>query len=102
VSYLYYAPGGETVEYVAKDESEPAPIIPDSVGDVFERKLCPLVWQKQEESRIKAEQKAAQAELVSAKKEEPKVEIKPETAPPPEKAAPAAPLPMPQIIEQLY
>jgi hypothetical protein len=103
VSYLYYAPGGETVEYVAKDESEPAPIIPDTVGDAFEHKLCPLVWQKQEEARIKAEQKAAQAELAAAKKEEPKVETKPETVSPlPGKALPAAPLPMPQVIEQLY
>ena len=63
ISYLYYAATGETVEYIAKDESDPAPIIPDTVGDAFEQKLCPLVWRKQEEARIKAEQRAAEAEL---------------------------------------
>ena len=63
ISYLYYATTGETVEYIAKDESEAAPIIPDTVGDAFEQKLCPMVWRKQEEARIKAEQRAAEAEL---------------------------------------
>lgn len=63
ISYLYYATSGETVEYIAKDESEAAPIIPDTVGDAFEQKLCPMVWRKQEEVRIKAEQRAAEAEL---------------------------------------
>ena len=63
ISYLYYATTGETVEYIAKDESEAAPIIPDTVGDAFEQKLCPMVWRKQEEVRIKAEQRAAEAEL---------------------------------------
>lgn len=68
ISYLYYATTGETVEYLAKDESEAAPIIPDTVGDAFEQKLCPLVWRKQEEARIKAEQKAAEAELSAIRK----------------------------------
>jgi hypothetical protein len=68
ISYLYYATTGETVEYIAKDESEAAPIIPDTVGDAFEQKLCPLVWRKQEEARIKAEQRAAEAELSAIKR----------------------------------
>lgn len=63
LSYLYYSPTGDTVEYVAQDESAPFPIIPDTVGDVFDRTLCPMVWRKQEEARIKNEQKAAEAEL---------------------------------------
>lgn len=113
LSYLYYSPQGETLQYVANDESEPAPIIPDSIGDAFERVLCPQVWRKQEEARIKAEQKAAEAELAASRKEAAKpsaanagappspravIEIEPQVAP-----APAnAPLPAPQIIEQLY
>jgi hypothetical protein len=68
ISYLYYATTGETVDYIAKDESEAAPIIPDTVGDAFEQKLCPLVWRKQEEARIKAEQRAAEAELSAIKR----------------------------------
>ncbi len=117
VSYLYYSATGETVEYVAQDDSEPAPIIPDTVGDAFERVLCPMVWHKQEEARIKVEQKAAAAELAASKKEEKKPEPKAVKAPeaavvapaakPAEKEkvpakAPVTPLPMPQIIEQLY
>lgn len=138
ISYLYYATTGETVEYIAKDESDPAPIIPDTVGDAFEQKLCPMVWRKQEEARIKAEQKAAEAEL-SAIKNAPAVQEKPAVAPVAPAAVPAQPaantpvpaanppasipdntnppvpapsnsqaapsrqpLPMPQIIEQLY
>lgn len=63
ISYLYYSPGGETVEYVAQDESAPFPIVPDTVGDAFDRVLCPMVWRKQEEARIKGEQKAAETEI---------------------------------------
>jgi len=127
VSYLYYSASGETVDYVAQDDSEPAAIIPDTVGDAFERVLCPMVWHKQEETRIKAEQKAAAAEL-AGRKEDVKPEVKvakpaPITGPVPPKApvaptvtiqrklqpnevppgsVPVMPLPMPQIIEQLY
>jgi hypothetical protein len=114
VSYLYYSPTGETVQYVAQDESETAPIIPDTVGDAFEKVLCPLVWHKQEEARIKAEQKAAAAELAASKKEEKKSDLKPSpasVAPSPRKPAekdsaavppPVMSIPLPQIIEQLY
>lgn len=117
VSYLYYATTGETVEYTAKDDSDAAPIIPDTIGDVFEQKLCPMVWRKQEEARIKAEQKAAEAELSALKKAPAKTDVAtppPQPATPPATAAPnpqsATPpakpptpqLPMPQVIEQLY
>jgi hypothetical protein len=67
ISYLYYAPTGEMVEYLSKDESEAAPIIPDTVGDAFEQKLCPQVWRKQDENRIKAEQKAVENELAGTR-----------------------------------
>jgi hypothetical protein len=128
MSYLYYTSTGETIDYVAQDDSAPAPIIPDTVGDAFDRVLCPLVWRKQEEQRIKAEQAAAEAELKqNAKKpEEAKPLPAPTSATPATRAAPAIPgpakpvppqvpnvrlpdkqpavpqLPMPQIMEQLY
>jgi hypothetical protein len=62
MTYLYYSPTGETVQYVPQDESVPAPIVPDTVGDNYDRALCPVVWRKQEETRIKNEQKAAEQE----------------------------------------
>lgn len=130
ISYLYYSPSGETVEYIAQDESAPVPIIPDTVGDAFDRTLCPMVWRKQEEARIKNEQKAAESELKEApkakeedKKPRPKAAAGRATGSPipsvsvPKTANPApptlpnvrlpaektpAPLPEPQILEQLY
>lgn len=69
VSYLYYSTAGDTVDYVPNFEGEAAAIIPDTVGDAFERTLCPKVWQKQEEARIKTEQKAAEAELNAARQQ---------------------------------
>lgn len=89
ISYLYYSATGETLDYVAKYEGEPAPIIPDTVGDAFERALCPRVWRKQEQERIQAEQQAAAAELARQKQREA------------ETAAAPAPLPMPQIVPDL-
>jgi hypothetical protein len=68
LTYLYYSPNGETVEYVPQDESAAVPIVPDTVGDTFDQKLCPMVWRKQEEIRIKNEQKAAEQELKDANK----------------------------------
>ena len=102
VSYLYYSATGETIEYVAQDDSETLPVIPDTVGDAFERVLCPLVWHKQEEARIKAEQKAAAAELAAsireAKKPESKPEMKPETKPDPKlEIREVAPMPAPVV-----
>jgi len=93
VSYLYYSAGGDTVEYVPKDDSEPMPIIPDTVGDAFERALCPKVWQKQEEARIKAEQKAAAAELAAARQQAAKPEG-PQGSP----AVPAVKPPLPATV----
>lgn len=128
VSYLYYSATGETIDYVTQDESESAPIIPDTVGDAFERVLCPMVWHRQEEARLKAEQKTAADELAIDRKGPAKPELKvakpvpanaptpprPPVTPPvtmqrpsqgnetPPNPAPVMPLPMPQIIEQLY
>jgi hypothetical protein len=113
LSYLYYSASGETIDYVAQDDSPASPVIPDTVGDAFDRILCPLVWRKQEEARIKAEQSAVETELKQpAKKKE---EAKPEIAAPvkpvppqvpnvrlPEKQPALPQLPVPQIMEQLY
>jgi hypothetical protein len=102
MTYLYYSASGETIEYKAQDDSPATPVVPDSVGDAFERELCPMVWRKQEEMRIKAEQAAAEAEL----KQGPKKESAGATMPAPDVAPtakkPEAPLPLPQIMEQLY
>jgi hypothetical protein len=125
LSYLYYTNAGETIDYVAEVDSPPAPIIPDTIGDAYDQVLCPMVWRRQEEARIKAEQANAEAELKQAdkKKEEPKQQTPPlpapvistPTVPVPSKPTPpqlpnvripekqsATPLPMPQIMEQLY
>lgn len=117
MSYLYYSPSGETIEYMAQDDSPASPVIPDTVGDAFDRVLCPRVWRKQEETRIKAEQSAAEAEL---KRPAPnKDEAKPAIAAPAKPTPPQVPnvrlpdkqpspplpmpqIPMPQIMEQLY
>ncbi len=113
MSYLYYTASGDTIDYAEIDDSPASPVIPDTVGDAFDRVLCPLVWRKQEENRIKAEQSATEAELKkpAVKKEEPKpviaVPVKP-VAPQvpnvrlPDKQPPVPQLPMPQIMEQLY
>jgi len=59
ISYLLYTPTGELFEYAPTKEGEAAPIIPDSLGDVYEKALCPLVLKKQEEARQKTEAEAA-------------------------------------------
>lgn len=53
ISYLLYAADGSTIEYVAAHEGEAAPIIPDTLGDIFEKTACELVRQKHEEQRRK-------------------------------------------------
>jgi hypothetical protein len=117
MSYLYYSASGETIEYMAQDDSPATPVIPDTVGDAFDRVLCPLVWRKQEENRIKAEQSATEAELKKPviKKEEAKPAIAAPVKPVPPQVPnvrlpdkqplpqlPMPQIPMPQIMEQLY
>ena len=53
ISYLLYAADGSTIEYIASHEGDSAPVIPDTVGDVFEKTVCELVRQKQEAARQK-------------------------------------------------
>ena len=92
ISYLLYAPTGEPVEYVST-ESETTPIIPDSLGDVFEKSLCQLVWKKQEEARLKAEAERIKADMLMQKQEEERLRAEAEAAkvPAPEiKIAPPA------------
>lgn len=77
ISYLFYNADGGMIDYVPEHDAEAAPIIPDAIGDLFEKKLCPLVWQKQEEQRrIKAEQEEKRIRL-EAKKAEAAAAIKP-------------------------
>lgn len=86
ISYLLYAPDGSTIEYVASHEGEAAPIIPDTVGDVFERNTCALVRQKQEAARLKkAEDEARKAESGKEKAAPPVEAPGGEAKPPPEK-----------------
>lgn len=113
MSYLYYSASGDIIEYLAQDDSPANPVIPDTVGDAFDRILCPLVWRKQEENRIKAEQSATEAELrkpvIKKDETQPAVAAPVKPTPPqmpnvrlPEKQPPLPQLPMPQIMEQLY
>ncbi len=46
ISYLYYGLDGSTIEYVPEAEKEGTPIIPDTLGDAFERHLCERVVAK--------------------------------------------------------
>lgn len=113
MSYLYYSTAGETIDFLSQEDAPASPVIPDTIGDTYDRVLCPKVWRKQEEVRIKAEQLATESEL---KKPAPKKEENKSTVPtsvrstppqlpnvrlPPKEAA-TPPLPMPQIMEQLY
>ena len=93
ISYLLYTPAGELFEYAPTKEGDPAPIIPDSLGDVFEKALCPLVRQKQEEDRLRSEAKAKAeaAEKVEAE-EKARLKTEAETVAPPT-PPPAAPPP---------
>jgi len=53
ISHLYSAADGSVIEYVASQEGEPSPIIPDTLGDLLEKRLCPEVWKKQREAAPK-------------------------------------------------
>lgn len=61
ISYLLYAADGSTIEYIAAHESEAAPIIPDTLGDVFEKTTCDLVHQKRQEQHLREETGKSQA-----------------------------------------
>lgn len=87
ISYLLYTPAGELFEYTPTKEGDPAPIIPDSLGDVFEKALCPLVLQKQEEGRLRSAAKA-QAEAAEKTEAEEKARLKAEAAAAPQPIAP--------------
>lgn len=113
MSYLYYSVFGETLDFMSQEDTPATPVIPDTIGDAYDRVLCPKVWRKQEESRIKAEQSTVETELKKPvlKKEESRPVIAPPVKPvPPQlpnvrlpEKQPALPqLPVPQIMEQLY
>lgn len=105
ISYLLYSPSGEPAEYVSSAEGEATPIIPDSLGDVFEKNLCALVWKNQEEKRLKeeAEKRKDEAEKLKAEQqnrqkleeERLKAEAESEKPPLPENSRPAAVQPTP-------
>lgn len=99
ISYLLYTPAGELFEYAPTKEGEAAPIIPDSLGDVFEKALCPLVRQKKEEDRQRAEEKAkAEAAEKGEAEEKARLKTEAESAKPPlpeSSSAPAPALPSP-------
>ncbi|PWB55264.1 MAG: hypothetical protein C3F18_06075 [Nitrosomonadales bacterium] len=86
ISYLLYAADGSTIEYIAGHEGEAAPIIPDTVGDVFEKTVCDLVRQKQalarqktagEEARNSQSEKGTPAPVIEAPDIKPKPVEKP-------------------------
>lgn len=66
ISYLLYAADGTTIEYVAANEDEAAPIIPDTLGDIFEKTACELVRQKHEEQRRKSLEESQKTEAKKA------------------------------------
>lgn len=63
ISYLLYAADGSTIEYVANHEGEAAPIIPDTLGDVFEKVACDLVRLKLEAERKKTAEQSKRLEV---------------------------------------
>ncbi len=118
MSYLYYSTSGETIDFMSQEDMPATPVIPDTIGDTYDRVLCPKVWQKQEENRIKTEQTAAETELKknTFDDESKKKSVMPTAKPTPprlpnirlpEKNTGLPQLPSPQIIpsqlmEQLY
>jgi len=112
MSYLYYSASGETIDFMSQEDAPATPVIPDTIGDAYDRVLCPKVWRKQEESRIKAEQSAAEMELKKPiiKKEDAKPAVPAPTKPTPPQLPnvrlpekqPLPQLPLPQLMEQLY
>lgn len=68
ISYLFYDAQGRTVEYVADVPGDASPIIPDTLGDVFEKTMCRLVREKQRADAAKklAEEEKRRAEAAAA------------------------------------
>lgn len=62
LSHLYQGMDGSVIDYVENKDALAAPIIPESIGDLFEQALCPRVRQKQEEAKAKPEPATAKAE----------------------------------------
>ncbi|MDP2785282.1 MAG: hypothetical protein Q8O38_11910 [Sulfurimicrobium sp.] len=88
ISYLLYTPAGELFEYAPTKEGDPAPIIPDSLGDVFEKALCTLIRQKHEEDRLKAEAEAEEKVRLKAEADTSAATTPRPAAPPPDTSAP--------------
>jgi len=80
ISYLYYSADGGVLEYVDNLEKEASPIIPDTLGDLLEKNLCPQVWQKQKDaSRKQADTlKLAPAEKTDPSSQPPSADTPPE------------------------
>lgn len=95
ISYLLYAPDGGTIEYAAGHDGEAAPIIPDTLGDVFEKTACELVRRKQDEQRRKQAEEAKKPEAVPPAPASPQ----PPTAPKPE-ARPVETIPTPATVDK--
>ena len=110
MSYLLYAHDGSVIDYIPNHEGESSPIIPDTLGDLFEHKVCPIFFQKQEEQRIKrveeekkkmeeaAKKAAMPAEpknttTIPVGKSMPEASTAPEMSPRPKDASPAMPAP---------
>ena len=99
ISYLYYAADGTTIEYVADHEKDGTPIIPDTLGDAFERHMCELV--KARRAIEKAELEKAELEKAEAEKNAAAAK-EAETRPAPPGASPPIPavVPEPAVIPQ--
>jgi hypothetical protein len=81
ISYLFYASDGRVIEYVANKEGDPSPIIPDTLGDVFERRMCVIVAQRQEAERRKKAEEAERQKAEEKAQEVPAEKAEPEPAP---------------------
>jgi hypothetical protein len=55
LDYLFYAADNTTLELVSQNDPQSQPVIPDTIGDLFERALCPLVEQHRKEEKEKGE-----------------------------------------------
>lgn len=83
ISYLIYAADGSIIEYVAANEGDAAPIIPDTLGDIFEKTVCDLVRQRREEQHRKALEDAPKPEARKQESAPPLPAVAPGTEPQP-------------------